>query len=335
MNIVLFGGNGFVGAHYAGHLLDTHPRARLFLCDIAPLDHARFAPRLVEALRDPRCTFVQTDIRNPIPPIAMDGSLDLVVNLAAVHREPGHAASEYWECNVPGAENVTAFVRAAGCRTLLFVSSISPYGLGDGARDERTLAMPSSPYGASKLVAEKIHLAWQSESSENRLLIARPGVIFGAGEGGNVTRMIRFLRRGLFFYFGNQEVRKSGLFVKELCSMFDWGLSRLHEPGFWNLRPGAAIFNASFAPPPSVREYADAIRQVGGFTRPVGRIPYRLLYILSYAFFGIGGIHPVRVRKLVRPNLILPTFLIEQGYQWRWTLQEAFKDWKREMPRDW
>jgi nucleoside-diphosphate-sugar epimerase len=335
MQAVLFGGTGFVGAHYARHLLESDPDARVLLCDLLPLDEARFAPALAAVLRDPRCTFRVLDVRQPIPVDLVDGPVDLIANFAAVHREPGHELAEYWQANIPGAENVTAYASAIGCKHLLFTSSISPYGLSELARDERSLPMPSTPYGCSKFAAEKIHQIWQAQSPDRRLLIARPGVVFGAGEGGNVTRMVKFVRKGMFAYFGNQDVRKSGIFVKELCRMFDWGLANLDEPAFCNLRPGAALFNCSFDLPPSVKEYVDTIKSVGGFTRPVLSVPFGLLYFASFFFFGIGGIHPVRMKKLIRPNLILPTFLKEKGYPWHWTFRTAFEDWKRELPGDW
>jgi GlcNAc-P-P-Und epimerase len=335
MQVVLFGGTGFIGVHYARHLLEANPMAKVLLCDLLPVDEARFAPALVQVLRDPRCTFKILDVREPIPTDLVDGPVSLIANFAAVHREPGHEGNEYWQANILGAGNVTAYATAVGCKTILFTSSISPYGISEEARDERSLTMPCTPYGCSKLAAEKIHQIWQAESSAHRLLIARPGVVFGAGEGGNVTRMVKFLRKGMFAYFGNQDVRKSGIFVKELCQMFDWGLKNLDDPDFCNLRPGAAFFNCSFDPPPSVKEYVDTIKSVGGFTRPVISVPFRLLYTASFFCFGIGGIHPVRMKKLIRPNLILPTFLKEKNYPWRWTFRNAFEDWKRELPEDW
>ena len=33
-------------------------------------------------------------------------------------------------------------------------------------------------------------------------------------------------------------------------------------------------------------------------------------------------------RKLVRSNNILPTYLVENGYDFKYTLDEAFSDWK-------
>lgn len=335
MTAVLFGGTGFVGVHYARHILESDPTATVLLCDLHPVAESRYSPALLSVLRDPRCRVLVVDVRNPIPADLIQGPVDLIANFAAIHREPGHEPIEYWQTNVLGAENVTAYASAVDCRTLLFVSSISPYGLSESARDERSLPMPSSPYGSSKLAAEKIHQIWQAGNSDRKLLITRPGVIFGAGEGGNVTRMVKFLRKGLFAYFGNQDVRKSGIFVKELCRMFDWGLQNLDKDGFCNVSPGVACFNCTFDPPPSVKEYVDTIRSVGEFTRPVWSVPFQMLYLASFLFLGIGGIHPVRVKKLIRPNLILPTFLQERGYPWRWSLRSAFEDWKTEIPADW
>lgn len=335
MQAVIFGGTGFIGVHYARHILESNPDATVLLCDLYPIAESRYAPALVDVLRDPRCRFQIVDVRNSIPLDLVDGPVDLVANFAAVHREPGHDAHEYWQANITGAENVTAFASAVGCRTILFTSSISPYGVSENARDERSLPMPSTPYGSSKYVAEKIHQIWQIQSPGRRLLIARPGVVFGAGECGNVTRMVKFLRLGLFAYFGNQEVRKSGIFVKELCRIFDWGLANLDDESFCNVRPGVALCNCTFDPPPSMKEYVDTIRSVGRFTRPVISVPFQLLYYASFFFMGLGGVHPVRMRKLVRPNLIMPTFLKERKYPWAWSFRAAFEDWKKELPSDW
>lgn len=335
MRVVIFGGTGFVGAHYARYLVEHRKDVQVVLCDRVPLDETRFSPKLVETLRSDQVIFCQVDLRQRIPDHLGQGGVDLIANFAAVHREPGHEAWEYFETNLLGAENVCKFAEETGCSTILFSSSISPYGPSDKARDERSLTVPSTPYGASKLAAEKIHLGWQRGGKGRKLLIVRPGVIFGPGECGNVTRMIKFLRRGLFVYLGNKDVRKAGVFVKELCRMCDWGLERLSDPEFCNIHPGAAFFNASFAKPPSVEDYVKAIKSVGGYGRPTLSIPFQLLYFVSFFFMGLGGIHPVRMRKLIRPNLILPTFLSELNYSWKWSLEEAFEDWKQEIPEDW
>src|SRR5205814_2232047 len=117
------------------------------------------------------------------------------------------------------------YTAATGCRTLIFTSSISVYGPTESCKDETSQPVPSSPYGASKLVAERIHIGWQQTfPAERRLLIVRPGVIFGPGECGNVTRLVRAVCGGYFVYCGNRRVRKAGGYVKELCNAVLWTL---------------------------------------------------------------------------------------------------------------
>lgn len=59
--------------------------------------------------------------------------------------------------------------------------------------------------GWSKWLAEGIHRAWRDEDPTRRLVIVRPGAIFGPGEGGNFTRMARLLERGLFVFPGRTD----------------------------------------------------------------------------------------------------------------------------------
>ncbi|MGC2619690.1 MAG: hypothetical protein WA414_11665, partial [Acidobacteriaceae bacterium] len=51
--------------------------------------------------------------------------------------------------------------------------------------------------------------------------------------------------------------------------------------------------------------------------------------------FGIHQpISPVRVRKLFRSTSIDPRALRELGYAWKYSLEDAFTDWKQDLPRD-
>ncbi len=78
--------------------------------------------------------------------------------------------------------------------------------------------MPLIPYGSSKIIAEYIHNQWFNTDIENRsLTIARPGVIFGKGEGGNFTRIANALQNGVFAYPGRKDTIKACLYVKDIC----------------------------------------------------------------------------------------------------------------------
>jgi GlcNAc-P-P-Und epimerase len=334
---VLFGGAGFIGLHLARHLIAGELAERVWLADIRAPDLAAFPQAVRDVVGSQRVRVVQADVRRPLEQPELPAHADLVVNLAAVHREPGHEPREYYETNLPGAEQVTAWAERVGCPRVAFTSSIAIYGPGGGAKHEGSLPVPETPYGGSKLAAEHIHRAWQRAGAGRRLLIVRPGVVYGPGEGGNVTRLLRAVLGRYFVYTGNRGVRKAGGYVKELCHAVSWSLQRLEEQP-----PGVSLFNFSMDPPPSVEEYVDAIGRVAGVRRWVPTLPYGLLLAAAYGVEALARpiglrqpVSPVRVRKLVRSTEIEPRALRAAGYPWAFTLEQALADWKAEWPQDW
>jgi nucleoside-diphosphate-sugar epimerase len=334
---VLFGGSGFIGGHLTRHLLTVNTVEHIILADIQPPDMEMWPPTFRTGKFKDAIQYVPVDVRNPIVTECFPSRADLIVNLAAVHREPGHQAHEYFETNLLGAEHVCAWAEQMHCPWIIFTSSIAPYGPTEEAKDEQALPVPATPYGASKLAAEKIHIAWQRSGVGRHLLIVRPGVVFGPGEGGNVTRLVRAVLRRYFFYMGNRHTRKAGGYVKELCHVLTWVMQRQTAN-----EAGMIVCNFTMDPAPTVKEYVDAICHVAGVQRIVPRVPYPVLLGASYPIealslpFGIKQpINPVRIRKLVRSNNIIPRLLREAGYEYRYSLEAALADWRKERPGDW
>jgi nucleoside-diphosphate-sugar epimerase len=282
-------------------------------------------------------TFVQGDVREPIS-WHPEESVHLIANFAAVHREPGHEDLEYYQTNLLGAENVCSWAENVGCKRIVFTSSISPYGPSVDIKDEHSLPVPTTAYGGSKLAAEKIHQIWHAKDHVNRrLVIVRPGVVFGPGEGGNVSRLIKAVLHRYFFYMGNRTTRKAGVYVKELCNAMWWVLQQQEVKG-----EHVSLFNMSMNPGPSIEDYVETVCRVAGVKRMVPAVPYRLLLTAAYAIDAIAKplrishpFSPVRIRKLVRSNNILPTYLVENGYAYQYTLESAFADWKQSCPEEW
>lgn len=206
---VLFGGTGFIGTHFARYLLDNGLSEQVLLADIKPPSINLWPAPYQEYLKNGQIRYLEVDVRNFIEHPDLPAHADLVVNLAAVHREPGHEAYEYFGTNLPGAENVCEWAEKVGCSRIIFVSSIAPYGPSEEEKYENSLPVPLTPYGSSKLAAEKINIGWQRSVVDRKLIIVRPGVVFGPGEGGNVTRLIRAVLGRYFFYMGNRETRES------------------------------------------------------------------------------------------------------------------------------
>ena len=335
---IIFGGSGFIGLHFAKFLIEGFLIDRVYLVDIKPRDNEIFNFRKRLASNYPDLIYLQHDIRLSINTIFPEENIILVANFAAIHREPGHDIREYFETNVLGAENVCNFAEKVGCHNIIFTSSISPYGVSESIKDESTLPIPVTAYGSSKLVAEKIHQVWQSKDINNRrLVIVRPGVVFGPGEGGNVSRLIKAVIHRYFFFMGNESTRKAGVYVKELCNAMWWVLQEQKKNG-----EIVSLFNMSMNPGPSIGEYVKAVCKTQGIKRYVPTVPYKVLIAVAYVIDALAkhlGIKhpfsPVRIRKLVRSNNIIPTYLVEHGYQFQYSLDSAFADWKKSCPEEW
>lgn len=338
---VIFGGTGCIGTHIARHLLENTAVERVYLADLRPVRQEAYAQKLLQWMNGDgstpaRLAYVECDVRRPIECAELPQDADLIINLAAVHREPGHAPNEYYDTNIPGAENVCAYASRVGCQRIVFVSSISPYGSSDAIRNEDSTPVPETPYGGSKLAAEKIHIDWQSAQSGRKLVILRPGVVFGPGEHANVARLAHSLRHGYFLYMGNRGTRKAGVYVKEIPWVIDFALERQETSD-----ESLLIWNVSNDPPPTLENFVDAICGVSGFKKPRVSVPRTLLVAASYPVAAIArllgrnsSINPVRIRKLSQPTYIDPLRLRTAGYRFRYTLEQAMSDWRYDAPED-
>jgi GlcNAc-P-P-Und epimerase len=335
---VIFGGGGFIATHFSIFLNKTGLFNRIYLID--KIDFNSIPQLFKRSLTNeiPNVIYLNADIRSPLLSLKIEGNVSLIANFAAIHREPGHDIREYFETNLLGAENVCKFAEKIGCENIIFTSSISPYGVSESVKDESSTPIPLTAYGSSKLVAEKIHQIWHAKDINNRrLIIVRPGVVFGPGEGGNVSRLIKAVIGRYFFFMDNQSTRKAGVYVKELCNAMWWVLQEQKKNG-----ETVSLFNMTMNPGPSISEYVQAVCKTQGIKSYVPTVPYKALICIAHVIDALAkplGIkhpfNPVRIRKLVHSNNILPTYLLEHGYQFQYSLESAFADWKKSCPEEW
>ena len=312
MNYFITGGSGFIGTHLTNLLKERFPHCHIYNLDI------------VENSQEGKVTYIYCDVRKPIHleevTVTED---DVIFNFAAVHRTPGHSDHEYFETNILGAENVTAFAEKYGIRRIVFTSSIAPYGAAENLKEEITVPTPNTPYGISKLVAEKIHTIWQAKnSSERQLTIVRPGVVFGKGENGNFTRLYWGLRGRKFMYPGRKDTVKACIYVKELVCFMLYRLEH-HEQG-------VELYNCTFEPAYTIEQIVATMNKVTGLNRTASLIPAWILMPAAAVIGCLGapmGICPARVRKLMVSTNICGKKLADSGYHFHYTFEEAIADW--------
>ncbi|MBP1617537.1 MAG: Nucleoside-diphosphate-sugar epimerase [Bacteroidetes bacterium] len=318
MSYLIFGGSGFIGTHLVNLLHEQYPAAKIYNLDIVESNHGG------------KSTFVHCDVRKEIELYVPLSAEDVIFNFSAVHRTPGHPDRDYFETNIRGAEHVTDFAEKHDIRKIVFTSSIAPYGASEELKEETTLTTPNTPYGISKLVAEKIHGIWQAKNQQERqLTIVRPGVVFGTGENGNFTRLYWGIRCRRFFYPGRKDTIKACMYVKELVRFMLYRLEYHQE--------GVELYNCTYEPAFTIEQICHAMMGATGLKRRLVMIPGGLLIGVAAVVGALGGralgIHPARVKKLMVSTNISGKKLAASGYKFHYTFEEAVEDWFKDNER--
>lgn len=308
---IIFGGCGFIGTHTANLLRAQYPDAKIVIADL---------------LADGSALSQRVDVRNPISLQGEFGKSTLIFNFAAIHRTPGHPDYAYFETNIRGAENVCEFARKHNIENIVFTSSIAPYGAAEELKTEETLPTPNTPYGISKLVAEKIHREWAAESKDRRLSIVRPGIVFGTGENGNMTRLYRGLRSHKFAYAGRKDTIKACIYVKDLvCAM----LAMAENENADRIQ----LHNCCYYPSFTIEQIANTMLKATGMKRHIPYIPKKPMMAAAAVCGVLGGlglgICPARVKKLMVSTNIDGQKLAK-NYPISYSLEAAFKDWYKD-----
>lgn len=225
---------------------------------------------------------------------------DVVVNLAAVHRDDVQDKSEYQRTNVDGAENVALVCDEKGIDKIVFTSTVAVYGFSEPGTDESGAINPFNEYGRTKFEAEEKLRAWHAKGDKS-LIIVRPTVIFGEGNRGNMFNLLNQIASGKFLMVGRGENKKSIAYIGNVVAFLETCVATDQKYG---------IYNYVDTPDLSMNELVSQVRALLKGKYGVGlRLPYWLGIILGYtadlASFLTRKNLPVssiRVRKFVSPT---------------------------------
>jgi len=215
MQIMITGGCGFVGVNLARKLVGRPGvRVRVF-------DNESLGKR--EHLEGVECEFIHGDIRDRAALDAALKGVDTVVHLAADTRVMDSIADPVFnlKTNVEGSLNLLEAMRAAKVGRLVNASTGGAIiGAAVGAVNEKMVAAPMSPYGASKLAVEGYCSAY-SESYGVRSVSLRFSNVFGPQsyhKGSVVAAFLKQILQGkpLIVYGDGSQVRDY-VFVGDLC----------------------------------------------------------------------------------------------------------------------
>lgn len=142
---------------------------------------------------------------------------DVIVNLAAVHRDDVEDINEYYSTNVDGAKNISLVCLKKNIKKIIFTSSVAIYGIVYKPTNESGLINPFNDYGKSKFLAENEFISWADLNKKNKLTIIRPTVVFGEGNRGNVYNLLNQIAKKKFIMIGSGKNKKSLAYVENLA----------------------------------------------------------------------------------------------------------------------
>lgn len=124
---------------------------------------------------------------------------DSVFHVAGLahQKETKENAYLYFEINRDLAVEVANKAKKEGVKQLVFLSSMSVYGMDTGTITKETKPNPKTNYGKSKLQAEEQIAKLRGDSF--RVCILRPPMVYGEGCRGNYQSIVKLVKKYPFF----------------------------------------------------------------------------------------------------------------------------------------
>ena len=176
-HILITGGAGFIGSHTCLVLLEAG--RHLVVLDNFSNSCPESLRRVVELVGGDaaeRLTLVEGDIRQAhdleraFSALGSQDPIEAVVHFAGLKAVAESVAEplRYWDVNVGGTVQLLKAMAAHGCRTLVFSSSATVYGMPEQIPIAETAAIqPINPYGQTKVAVEQLLADLQASAGLN------------------------------------------------------------------------------------------------------------------------------------------------------------------------
>jgi nucleoside-diphosphate-sugar epimerase len=281
MEILVTGGNGFVGRHLLPALQERGDSVRVLA--LPAEDTSWLEERSIAVYRG--------DVRQPETLVAPMRGVEGVVHLAAM-MGVWRPTQDYYAVNVTGTEHVCRAALKARVRRVVHISSAMVYRLWVGypVTEDAPLTPLQEPYAATKAEGDKLVQRLIAEEGLPAVII-RPGTVFGPGDRLNFGRLADRVRAGKGIIVGAGRNAVPFVFVTDLVQGLILALDHSRAVGH--------TYNIGNDQPLTQEELLGAIAEEIGAKPPRIRVPYHLLYSIGYALERASTLGNYRYQPLV------------------------------------
>lgn len=256
--VLVSGASGFIGGHLCASLLHAGYNVR-------QLNRKPLSPDKPSYVMDLAC--------DACPPGLLQ-NVRTVFHLAgkahAVAESVGDTAG-YVQINTDGTRKLLEAAKRAGVETFVYFSSVKAVGDIDKVPMDESVTIPAdTPYGQSKYAAEQMVL---HGGYVPHPVVIRPCMVYGNTEKGNLPRMIRAIRHGVFPPLPETNNRRSMVHVEDVVQA---ALLAAELP-----QAAGQIYIVSDDNAYTTRQIYDWIRAALGKSPQNWQIPMSLLTVLA------------------------------------------------------
>ena len=316
MKITLIGASGFVGTR----LIELLKQNNYFLQNVDK-QQSRFHSEIT----------VIANVLDKNNLVTLLDNTDVVILLAAEHRDDVTPTSLYYDVNVGGMRNTLEAMEANGVKRIIFTSSVAVYGLNKKNPTETYPADPFNHYGKSKWEAEKVLQEWYKVHPDWNINVIRPTVIFGERNRGNVYNLLKQISSGRFLMVGKGNNKKSMAYVGNIVTFIKFLIE--------NKTAGYEVYNYIDKPDFTMNELVDHVSKVLNKHIPSIHYPLWLGMLGGYCFDVLAfitrrklTISSVRVKKFCATTQFDATKVQNTDFRAPYTLAEGASIEKTGLP---
>ena len=306
----MIGASGFVGTRLIDLLRNEPQKYELKNIDLQP---SHFFNDIT----------VIGDVREQDQMDKMLAGSDVVVLLAAQHRDDVTPTSLYYDTNVGGMEVTLKAMEKNGIKRLIFFSSVAVYGLNKPNPNENySPKEPFNHYGKSKWQAEQVADKWHQNHPDWNIDIIRPTVIFGERNRGNVYNLLNQIQSGHFLMVGKGKNQKSMAYVGNIVAFVKFMID--------NVTSGYNVFNYIDKPDMTMNELVAHVSDVLKKHIPATHFPYWMGMMGGYCFDLLAKVtgkkltvSSVRVKKFCATTQFDSSKAMSSGFVPPFTLKEG------------
>lgn len=257
-----------------------------------------------------RDNWIVGDVRDRTAVMRAVQGREIVFHAAALDHDPDLSPHLYEEVNTRGSVLMGRAAAASGCSRFIFFSSVKAMGeeTPGGPEDEDATPSPRTPYGRSKLEAER-RLGKIDERTAMAVICLRLPLVYAPGAGRTFGRLVRAIARGLF---PPPPMGTSKRSMVALPTVVEAALRAASGP-----RPPRSCYILADETGYTAREIYDSVRRAAGRSSVRWHVPlwmFKAVGLVGSAARSLGLPAPVsvdEVRKLFGPAVYVSSRIRE------------------------